>query len=245
MGTAAGPGPTTSVVVCDADPLVRSVVVDLVQRHGAEVVAEADSPWLAIELVERLSPDVVIFDLSLKGGTGLDIVEALQRSGREPPYVIVFTALDPPASLPAGFVDVVRKPDFDALVERLTSGAPRHAERRKATRTVPTPAPAVADPTDFFRMLADARPGDQLVRLPGQFAPVEDVVREVRHAVRTQDRVLRRSDDVLVLLIDGSPLSVHALIDRLDAALPRTMEAATSIDVGDDPIAAFEALTGA
>ncbi|MFP5320525.1 MAG: response regulator [Acidimicrobiia bacterium] len=244
MARIAAPTSTMTVVVCDDDPLVRSVVCGLVEDHDGRVVAEAFSPWQAIEQVERLQPDVVVLDLSLKGGTGLDVIQQLRRSSGTPPYVVVFTAYDAPTGLEGDFVDVVRKPDFDHLVERLTSGARRRAERRRTTREVPGPKGSVDDVNDFFKVLASAHPGDQLVRFTAGDAVLDEVAGAVRRSVRSQDRVLRRSDDVLAILIDGGSAATDALLERLRPTIPRSVETARAADVGTDPIVAFQDLTG-
>lgn len=244
MAPTVAPSSTMTVVVCDDDPLVRSVVSALVEDHDGQVVAEAFSAWQAIEQVERLHPDVVVLDLSLRGGTGLDVVDRLRRSA-EPPYVIVFSAYDVPMGLGGDFVDVVRKPDFDRLVERLTSGARRQTERRRATREVPGPPGRVDDVNDFFKVLAAAQPGDQLARFCADAPVLDEVAGAVRRSVRSQDRVLRRSGDVLAILIGGGEGATAALLERLRPAIPHAADTATAGDVGADPILAFQALTGA
>ncbi len=106
--------PGLRVVVCDDDPTVRGVVGDLVEELGGAVLAETDSAIETTTLLARFRPDVVVLDLTLRFGSGVDILGGLARLP-DPPHVIVFTAYDGLAPVPRSGVDVVHKPDFEGL----------------------------------------------------------------------------------------------------------------------------------
>ena len=230
------------VVICDDDAVVRSVVRGLVAAAGGEVLAETDSAIVTQDLIERFDPDVVVLDVVLTYGSGVEVLEQVARMDGAAPYVIVFTAYDAPASASGDRVDAVAKPDFDTLARLLATAPERRTERRRPTRAVGVARPTVNDGHDFFRMLAEARPGDHLVSFPAESGELDRLAETVRGAVRAQDRVLRRSNDVLALLIDGGEASVAALRDRLRALVPEAVAASRSMDVGDDPVTAFDTL---
>lgn len=243
MADAGDDPPTLRVVVCDDDAIVRGVVRDLVAEAGGEVLAEADTGAEANLLVDRFHPDLVVLDMNLRRGSGREVLAHLE--GRpEAPRVVVFTAYDAAAPVAGPRVDVVHKPDFEALAACLTSIPERATERRRPTRDVPRPTrPGTDDPTAFYRDLGAALPDDVLVRVVLGDADGDAVVEALRRAVRAQDRVLRRSDDALLLLIGGGTEAVPALCARLRATLPDVDARLTSIDVGEDPTGAFDRLT--
>lgn len=80
------------VVVADDHPLVREGVARaLSQDQAIEVVAQADNGRDALELAERLSPDVMILDLRMPDLSGLVVLDKL-GSSRPDVRVIVMTA---------------------------------------------------------------------------------------------------------------------------------------------------------
>ncbi|GAA2421205.1 response regulator transcription factor [Actinomadura vinacea] len=71
------------VVVADDNPVVRSGLVALLEARGeAEVVAEAGDGREAIELTERLRPDLVLLDVRMPLVDGVTALETLRRLTR-------------------------------------------------------------------------------------------------------------------------------------------------------------------
>lgn len=235
--------PALRVVVCDDDAIVRGVIRDLVAEAGGDVVAEADTAAEAILLIDRFPPDVVVIDMNLRAGSGREVLDHV-AARHEGARVVVFTAYDAAAPATGSGVDVVHKPDFDALVACLTSIPQRVTERRRPTRELARPArPTIDDASTFYRDLGDAVPGDVLVRVDLAGTTGDAVVEALRRAVRAQDRVLRRADDALLLLVGGGVQAVPALSARLRGQLPDVDDRLRADDVGDDPTGAFTRLT--
>ncbi len=69
--------PITVVVVDDHDLLREGVVGTLGHFDDIQVVGEANSARAAVELVDELLPDVVIMDLVMPGGSGIDAIRAI------------------------------------------------------------------------------------------------------------------------------------------------------------------------
>jgi DNA-binding NarL/FixJ family response regulator len=87
------------VVVVDDFPLVREGVVRALDSDpGIEVIAQAASGIEAIELAERLEPDVMILDLRMPDLGGLAVLDKL-RTARPSIRVIVMTASEQASSL--------------------------------------------------------------------------------------------------------------------------------------------------
>jgi DNA-binding NarL/FixJ family response regulator len=69
------------VFVVDDHPLVREWLSNHVnQQPDLAVCGEADDPESAIAGIETNHPDVAIIDLSLKKGSGLDLIKTLRQS---------------------------------------------------------------------------------------------------------------------------------------------------------------------
>lgn len=82
---------TLRVVVADDSDLVRERIVSLLSElPWVRVVGEAPDVGGAIDCVLRLRPHLVLLDLCMPGGTGLDVLAAIQ-SARIPALVVVLT----------------------------------------------------------------------------------------------------------------------------------------------------------
>src|SRR5580765_2231361 len=102
------------VVVVDDSAYVRKVMKEMLSRSPAlEVVGTARDGNDAIEVVERLRPDVVTCDLIMPGSDGVDFIRR-QMALRPVPSVIGSIAAESSEQvlngLDAGAVDFVQKP---------------------------------------------------------------------------------------------------------------------------------------
>ena len=128
----AAPGPLKGIriVVADDRTLLRNAVVQLLERHGMEVVGQAATGDAAVLLAAKLSPDVVLMDVRMPGG--ISGIEATSRLRDTLPRcrVIGFSIDHDPRAraqmIAAGAVAYVPKGDsLDALLAAI----------RKCTRT--------------------------------------------------------------------------------------------------------------
>jgi DNA-binding NarL/FixJ family response regulator len=94
---------TISVAVVDDHPLFRRGIISLLETlHHVRVVGDAASVDAAVDLVGRTEPDVVLMDLDLGTGSGIDATRAITR--RHPAVaVLVLTMLGDDRSLFAAF----------------------------------------------------------------------------------------------------------------------------------------------
>lgn len=72
-----------TVVIVDDHASFRASARKLLEVEGYEVVGEAADAASAVATVHRLSPDLVLLDVVLPGGTGFDVAEQLADSGAE------------------------------------------------------------------------------------------------------------------------------------------------------------------
>ena len=125
------------VLVVDDSAYIRKVVKEMLSRSpGLEVVGTARDSEEALELVERLKPDVVTCDLIMPGTDGVGFIQR-QMSRRRLPIVIVSMAGESServlSGLDAGAIDFVQKPTAlatekvfdvaDELIAKVTAAA--------------------------------------------------------------------------------------------------------------------------
>jgi DNA-binding response OmpR family regulator len=100
-----------TVLVVDDEPIVREVVVRYLKRDGHEIVEAADFASARMALLQH-SPNLVVLDLMLPGGDGLDLCREIRANGQLP--VIMLTAraeeADRIVGLELGADDYVTKP---------------------------------------------------------------------------------------------------------------------------------------
>lgn len=95
------------MMIVDDHEIVRRGIADTVVREpDLDVVAEAGTVEDAIRRARLVKPDVILVDLQLPGGTGLDIVRSLAQSDPDI-RAVVLTSFD----------------DDDALAESVRAGA--------------------------------------------------------------------------------------------------------------------------
>lgn len=83
---------TVRVLVVDDHPVVRTgLIAMLAAEPDIEVVGEGGSGTEAIQLAERLAPDVVLMDLRMPGMDGVAATRAIVASSRSPRVVVVTT----------------------------------------------------------------------------------------------------------------------------------------------------------
>lgn len=82
----------TRVLIADDHPIFRSGLRRLLEADGRyEVIGEADDGAVAVQLTERLKPDILLLDLAMPRVTGLKALQDLSRTD-SPVKIILLTA---------------------------------------------------------------------------------------------------------------------------------------------------------
>ena len=80
----------TRVFIVDDHPIVRQGLAQMInQEADLMVCGEAEDAQNALQAVAELHPDLVLIDLSLKGGSGLDLIRALRTRQSMLPVLVV------------------------------------------------------------------------------------------------------------------------------------------------------------
>lgn len=146
---------TTTVLLVDDHPVVRSGLRAVLDTDTIHVIGEAGTGEEAITLAARLRPDVVLCDLRL--GTGLDGVQttAALRALEPAPAVLILTTFDRDAeilgAIRAGAAGYLLKDVApDAIVEGILRAAQGHtflppALAERVLQGMRNPAPRLTD----------------------------------------------------------------------------------------------------
>jgi two-component system, chemotaxis family, protein-glutamate methylesterase/glutaminase len=135
------------VLVVDDSAVVRKVLTDaLREQPGIEVVGAAADPFIARDMIVRLSPDVLTLDIEMPRMDGLSFLRKLME--HRPMPVIIISSLTQAGSaasieaLRSGAVDVIPKPGGPYSVDQVTA---RLKERLRGIRDL-SPARLVPPP---------------------------------------------------------------------------------------------------
>ncbi len=123
-------GPPT-ILLCDDDAEVRTVIARLLECHGYQVVA-ADRGEVAVQQAVARPPSVILLDLRMPGMNGLATMAALKANPQTCNIpVVVFSSLEPSerAADRSQVVDWVQKPvDQADLLEALERALKRRLQ---------------------------------------------------------------------------------------------------------------------
>lgn len=68
------------VFIVDDSPVFRERLIDMLSElKGLEIIGQAESPKEAIEGIRKLNPNVVILDIRMPGGNGIDVLKNIKK----------------------------------------------------------------------------------------------------------------------------------------------------------------------
>jgi two-component system nitrate/nitrite response regulator NarP len=83
---------TARILIVDDHPMIRSAVTMLLDGSDFAITASAADASSAIEAIQASDPDLVILDLAMPGGSGLEVLRRLRSGGGESRPVVILTA---------------------------------------------------------------------------------------------------------------------------------------------------------
>jgi two-component system nitrate/nitrite response regulator NarP len=85
---------TSRVLIVDDHPMIRSAVSMLLEGSEFIVAASVGSADTAIDAIEEHQPDIVVLDLAMPGGSGIDVLRKIRADGDNRPVVILTAAIE-------------------------------------------------------------------------------------------------------------------------------------------------------
>ena len=126
------------ILVVDDEPAIRRFLRASLSAQGYQVI-EAQTGTSALELFRRNAPDVVVLDLGLPDGDGLEIIRNLREGGSAAPIIVLSSRTDEAGKVRAldlGADDYVTKPfGVEELLARLRA-ALRHRLQQQGEKPV-------------------------------------------------------------------------------------------------------------
>lgn len=168
------------VLVVDDDFRVAGIHAAMVSRvPGFQVLGTAHGAQEALTTAQRIHPDLVLMDIYLPDGNGLEVVRALRGEPDHPDVIVISAARDTSSireAMQLGAVHYLVKPfGFSALADRLT------AYRRMRLHLAELPGHArQSDVDELFGMLRPAATAAALPSKGHSAATLESVLRAVR-----------------------------------------------------------------
>jgi DNA-binding NarL/FixJ family response regulator len=175
------------ILVIEDQAMIRDVMVRLCREHfRCEKIAEAADGRSGLTLCRQLQPDIVLLDLDLPDGDGLDLIGDLQRAAATTKIVVITSHGDEFAihrSLEAnvaGFVDKCSQP-IDAVCDAIAEVA--------AGRTFFSPVVGRAkarlrtDPEAFTKLLSARE--QEVLRLLGEGLRNDKVAERLKLSPKT------------------------------------------------------------
>ena len=85
---------TTTILLADDHPMIRTAIEVLLRDTGFEIVGTAATGDEAFGLLAQLQPEILLLDLQMPGGTGMEVIRRLDGNAEAPPVVILTAAID-------------------------------------------------------------------------------------------------------------------------------------------------------
>ena len=103
----------TRILLVDDDDYLRSVLSSQLRKKGVMAFAEASRASEAFEQIDTFKPDLILLDMQLPDGNGLDICQRLRAHGFQKPIILLAGQMDEGDSvkvLDKGASDYIAKP---------------------------------------------------------------------------------------------------------------------------------------
>lgn len=109
----------TRVLLADDHPMIASALEMLLRGTDYQLVGRARSGKEALAQIDEVKPDLVLLDVNMPDGTGIDVLRKLRKAGEERPIVLLTAGLDDPQLIAADDLEpngVVLKTSDPALL---------------------------------------------------------------------------------------------------------------------------------
>lgn len=182
----------TRILIADDHPMIAAALDVLLRGTDYELAGRARSGSDALAQAQRVKPDLILLDVNMPDGSGLDVLRKLREGGRAPAIVLLTAGMDDPQLLtadqlaPEGMVLKTSDPAhlFECL-EHVRKGErwvdPEIADRTQAAKERASLAPSL---TRRERELVElVRQGLRNRDIAAQLGVTEGTVKVYLHAI--------------------------------------------------------------
>jgi two-component system nitrate/nitrite response regulator NarL len=82
------------ILLADDHPMISTAIEALLRGTQFEIVGIATSGEQALQKMEEVSPDILLLDLQMPGGTGMDVLRSVRANGSKVRVVLLTAAID-------------------------------------------------------------------------------------------------------------------------------------------------------
>jgi two-component system chemotaxis response regulator CheY len=88
-------GKRTSIMIVDDNDMMRSILRAMLRGEEYEIIGEARNGQIAVDMAERLKPDIVCLDVMMPEMDGLAALAAIKAARPETEIVMITSNTDP------------------------------------------------------------------------------------------------------------------------------------------------------
>jgi two-component system nitrate/nitrite response regulator NarP len=203
------------LLLADDHPMIRAAIEVLLRDSGFEIVGMAGTGQETLEEVERLQPDIILLDVQMPDGNGLDVLRRLRAIKSRARVVLLTAGVDDSALLEAKSLKVqgivLKNSDPAYLIECLESVRggrtwidPELATRARQLAAAPQRARLLQLAPRERQLIGFVRKGLRNREIAEQLGVTEGTVKVYLHAifeklgVATRTELAIRADEFLV-----------------------------------------------
>lgn len=108
--------------------MIRDRLIAMLEASAMVVVGQAETPKDSIDAILAVHPDVVVLDIQLEGGTGLNVLRTVRQAALDIAFVVFTNNDNPPyrkrylGEAAKDFID--KSTEFDQLVRTVAKASP-------------------------------------------------------------------------------------------------------------------------
>ncbi|GAA4753670.1 two-component system response regulator NarL [Sphingomonas daechungensis] len=89
------------ILLADDHPMISTAIEALLRNSPFEIAGMASTGEQALQKLDELNPDILLLDLQMPGGTGMDVLRRLKMNGSKVRVVLLTAAIDDASLLEA------------------------------------------------------------------------------------------------------------------------------------------------
>jgi two-component system, NarL family, nitrate/nitrite response regulator NarL len=195
----------TRVLIADDHPMIRTAIEVLLRDTDYAIVGTAATGEDTLHAIEQLKPDIVLLDLQMPGGSGMEVVRKLREKAQAPRIVILTAGVDDASLMEARALGVhgmvLKNADPAYLIEcldRVRSGGTWSDPELKArahelAETFGTSGRIALAPRER-ELIRYVRQGLRNREIAGQLGVTEGTVKVYLHAIFEKVGVKNRTE---------------------------------------------------
>jgi len=94
------------ILIADDHPMIRTAIEVLLRDTGLTIAGSATTGAEAMRALDELKPDLLLLDLQMPEGSGMNVLRAVRSSGRRLRVVLLTAGIEDPALMEAHALEV-------------------------------------------------------------------------------------------------------------------------------------------